>query len=128
MKMDKKSRNDKILIVSIVICAILFGIFLGINGMTEGTTVVVTVDGIEYGRYSILQEQEVCIGESNMLLISGQAADMRLANCPDQVCVKHDPVSKIGETIICLPNRVVITIESISSPKDTEDSLDVIVK
>ena len=51
--MDKKSRNDKILIVSIVICAILFGIFLGINGMTEGTTVVVTVDGIEYGRYSI---------------------------------------------------------------------------
>ncbi len=34
------------------------------------------------------------------------------ADCPDQLCVNQKPVSKNHESIICLPNRVVVEVES----------------
>ncbi len=128
MKSDRKSRNDKILIFSIMVCAVLCGIFLGIRGTKIGTIVVVSKNGVEYGRYSLLKEQEIRIGEANTLVINGRTADMVYADCKDRVCVNHTPISKIGETIICLPNKVVVTIETISGRNDKEEYLDVIVK
>ena len=44
------------------------------------------------------------------------------ADCPDKIDVKQGWISGIGETIVCLPNRMVIEIKGIE--KDTE--LDVI--
>lgn len=46
----------------------------------------------------------------NRLLISEQTANMIWADCPDQICVHQTPISHVGETIICLPNRVAVTI------------------
>ena len=34
------------------------------------------------------------------------------ANCPDEICVHHKPISKNGETIVCLPNKVVVVIKN----------------
>ena len=33
------------------------------------------------------------------------------SDCPDKVCVKTGEISKKGETIVCVPNEIVITIE-----------------
>lgn len=46
----------------------------------------------------------------NLLAISGDRVWMEAADCRDQVCVHHIPVSTGGETIICLPNRLVVEI------------------
>ena len=35
---------------------------------------------------------------------------MEWADCPDQICVNHRAVSREGESIICLPNQVVISV------------------
>ena len=32
------------------------------------------------------------------------------SGCPDQICVHHVEVSKVGEEIICLPNKVIIRV------------------
>lgn len=126
--MDKiKQRNDKILIVSIVVCAVLLAVVFLINGGNRGTTVVITVSGENYGRYSLLQEQVIQINDTNTLVIHNNVADMLFADCPDQVCVKHTPISDTNETIICLPNQVVITIESWMGKKDGAE-LDAVVK
>jgi len=33
------------------------------------------------------------------------------ASCPDKVCVKTGPISKSGQSIVCLPNKTVVYIE-----------------
>ena len=37
---------------------------------------------------------------------------MQEASCPDQICVHHSRISRNKETIVCLPDKVVITIEN----------------
>ena len=37
---------------------------------------------------------------------------MTKADCPDKLCVNQNAVSKNGESIICLPNKVVVTVDS----------------
>ena len=41
------------------------------------------------------------------------------ADCRDQICVEHRPVSKAGETVVCLPNELVIKI--VASETDAPD-------
>ena len=127
MDEKKKERNDRILIVAIIVCAVLLTVAFLRKGSSIGTTVVVSVDGEEYGRYSLLKEQVVQIGDTNTLVIHNHEADMLFAECPDQICVKHTPITDTDENIICLPNKVVVTIEDIYG-KNQEAELDAVVK
>lgn len=46
----------------------------------------------------------------NSLIIENGSVRMLEASCPDQVCVHTGAIDKPGQTIVCLPNRVVIEI------------------
>lgn len=127
MKDKKKERNDRFLIAGIMICAVLLTVAFLLKGSGVGTTVVVSVGGEEYGRYSLLKEQVVQINDTNTLVIYNHEADMLFAECPDQICVKHTPISSTDENIICLPNKVVVTIEDFYG-KNQESELDAVVK
>ena len=49
------------------------------------------------------------IGECIMIIKDGEVY-MQEADCPNQICVHHAPISHKGETIVCLPNRIIIEI------------------
>ena len=49
-------------------------------------------------------------GGENLLVIQDGTAKIESASCPDGICVRHYAISRDGESIICLPNRVVVTI------------------
>ena len=53
---------------------------------------------------------------------------MTEADCPDKICVNTGKISKIGETIVCLPHRVVVEIQGEVSQSDSDDSIDSVVK
>jgi hypothetical protein len=36
---------------------------------------------------------------------------MASSDCHNQVCVEHAPISHSGESIICLPHKLVVTIK-----------------
>jgi len=38
------------------------------------------------------------------------------ADCPDRLCVKQRAISKQGETIVCLPHRLIVKIEGGDAP------------
>ncbi len=46
----------------------------------------------------------------NVLKIQNGKADMIAADCPDLLCVHQRAVSNQNETIVCLPNKVVVEI------------------
>lgn len=106
-------KNDWILVIVLLLLAA--GVFIGyrISHREPGAMVVVTVDSAEYARYPLSENLKVVIpglqGE-NTLVIQDGAADMTEADCPDQICVRHKKIHYNGETIVCLPHRVVIEI------------------
>lgn len=102
-------KNDWVLIMAVLlICAAAFGIhFLRPRqaGMVE-----VKVDGEEFGTWPLYEDAEVAIGETNRLCIEDGYADMIWADCPDKLCVHQRAISRDGESIICLPNKVVVSV------------------
>ena len=53
-------------------------------------------------------------------MIEDGAARMEDADCPDQICVRQGKIRAQGETIICLPNRVVVRITGTGEPDGEE--------
>ena len=45
-----------------------------------------------------------------VLVIKDGKAEMKSAICPDKICVKHRPIDKSGQTIVCLPEKIVVKI------------------
>ncbi len=106
-------RNDWILAAGVIAAAVLILCFQ-IFGSTSGgsAAVSVAVGGEPYGTYSLDEDQAVEINGTNRLIIKDGSARMEWADCPDQLCVGHRGISRSGESIICLPNQVVISVES----------------
>jgi len=118
-------RNDVIFIAALLVvvslCGLCFYLFRG-----EGDKVVVTVDGTEYGTYSLAEDVRVEIRtgaedeELNVLVIKDGQAYVETATCPDGICAGHKPISREGESIVCLPHKVVITVYT-TEEKDAPD-------
>ena len=119
-----KAKNDIIFIAVLLAFMLAVGAFF-VFSRGEGDTVTVTVGGKLYGEYPLSESRTVEIknGEAvNTLIIEGGRARVEHASCPDGVCVAHKPISRDGESIICLPNEVVVTVR-----KKGVDSPDIIV-
>lgn len=111
-------KNDLVLIICILGIALIgmLGVRLYQQKLAgDGALVVVTVDGEERGRYpldaDISERIELGDGTFNVLEIADGYAQIREASCPDQICVKHNHIRYTGETIVCLPNKVVVSVE-----------------
>ena len=112
-KLFGMTRGDILLGVSLLLLGAIFFVALIFWGQEEANKVEVKVNGKVVGVYSLAEEQEINLKDlgENTFVISDNHAEMTKADCPDQYCVKHNPISKNGESIICLPNKVVITIK-----------------
>ena len=51
-------------------------------------------------------------GHENVLQIKDGKARVISADCPNQICVHTSPISKVGESILCLPHKISIALES----------------
>ncbi|GFI04934.1 MAG: NusG domain II-containing protein [Lachnospiraceae bacterium] len=112
----KNVKKDLILLGGILLTA--FVIWLIPMLLNNGAPAVIRVfqDGHEIGTYSVLEDQTIAIPYEeenyNLLLISGGQVSVSDADCPDGLCVRHRAIERNGESIICLPHKLVIQIES----------------
>ena len=90
----------------------------------DASRVRITVGGEEYGTYSLSEDQTIEINDTNICEIKDGEVNMTRADCPDQLCIHQGPIHIQGETIVCLPNRVVVEITG----NDAEEQLDGIVQ
>ena len=106
----KKVFADIILICILLVLAL--SVFLVVElTRREGAYVVVSIDGGEVCRYALSEDGEFTLnGGTNTLVISGGKAYISEADCPDGLCVSQGKISRTGQTVVCLPNRVMLRI------------------
>lgn len=113
-KNGKKFKND-IILVSVLLGIILLATLGILIFRKSGNSVKVTVDGKVFGEYSLQKDKTVEIKSEkgyNLLVIKDGKAYVERASCPDGICSSHKPISYGGESIICLPNKVVVEVTS----------------
>lgn len=116
----RKWKNDILLIAALLILAVAVGGFLFLF-RAEGSYVTVTLDGEIYGEYPLSEDCRIQItsgGNINYLIIEGGRAYIAEATCPDGICVSHRPISREGESIVCLPNKVAVTVRGSGNSTD----------
>lgn len=129
--LDNKVRlkRDIILVLSMVIIAAAAFLIINYIVKKDGSYAVIKVDGNVIKTLD-LNSDETTIevngyqGGVNKVVINDGKVSMTEADCPDELCVKTGKISRVGETIVCLPHRVVVEIKG----SQDDDSIDSIVR
>ena len=108
---NKKLLSDVILIGTLLIISLSVFLVFYLN-RTEGSTVVVSVDGNQVAEYPMSVNATYYLNNgTNVLVIEDNTAYIKEANCPGfQDCVQEGKIRFVGERIICLPNRLEVEI------------------
>lgn len=112
-QLSKKARRDLLLLCGICLSAlVLYALTLFFQ--SDGVYLAVFRDGEEVARYALDTDVSFRLdsgdGGYNLVRIENGTVDMTEASCPDRICVRHRPIAKAGQTIICLPNRIILKI------------------
>ena len=125
IKIQTKTKKQKVIadvaLIILLIAAAVGAYFFWLFSRDVGAYAVVYINGEEVARYPLAADTEVTFntpdGSSfNTLVIRDGKADVTDAGCPDRICVNMRSISFEGETITCLPNRLVVKIEGGESP------------
>ena len=121
------TKGDKYLIILIVAISLISLIYVKNSAFNIGEKYVsIQVDGEEIKR--IIFDKNM-IGKTipietefgfNLIEIGDKEVRVIEADCPDQLDVKQGYISKVGEVIVCLPNRLVIEIKGIEDERDVD--------
>lgn len=113
-KENTKNKNDKKLITIILTIALIAFAIVKFFFREEGEKVIISIDGNQYGTYSLYKEASFDIineyGINTIVIHNGQV-EIIAADCRDQICVNHAPISTTDDTIVCLPHKLVIEIQ-----------------
>ena len=123
----KKSRLkpfDGIIVVVLVLLSFLpLVIFTrqqaALNAQPEAVhyTAKLSIDGQEIKTFDLVAGQkkytyryEDADGDYNVITVDGRQIRITDANCGDLICVQRGWIEKAGETIVCLPHKLIIEI------------------
>lgn len=107
--MKRTRRNDLLLILGALLLAAALLFVLRLTRRTGGEAVV-SIGGAEYCRLPLTIDAELTLPCGNTVTVRGGAVCVSDADCPDRVCVRTGWVRADGETIVCLPHRLVVEV------------------
>lgn len=102
--------------IVLFVVLLVLGLALSAASLFAGTTgqkVEVTVDGKAYGVYSLAENQTIEIkenGHTNKITIKDGTVQMAYSDCKNQICVNDGQISMTNQSIVCLPNKVMVEI------------------
>ncbi len=111
-KIMKFKKIDYIIIIFLLIFAFALYGYTQL-AKSKGGEVVVKINGEEVGSYPLSQDTTVVIGDDesyNILKIENGKASISEASCPDKLCVKMGEISLNTQSVVCLPNKLIIEI------------------
>ena len=126
MKRSPKLRPtapDALVALTVVLLAAGLAFFQWRGGQAEGLTAVVSIDGAEVDRFSpedLLEGPRIYSNNGYTLEVArglrGESSSepglrVALSDCPTQDCVHTGTITRGGQSIVCLPARIVIRLE-----------------
>lgn len=125
--------SDILLSILIIVLALSMYFFIYIKKHSSiGRQAIVTVNGKEYGNYSLDTDQMITIKTDNgfnCLKIENGTAKIVDADCPDKYCVNQNGISHKGEVIVCLPHKLTVQISDDNIEDNSSDNnIDAVVK
>lgn len=121
------TKGDKLLIIFVIIITLAsFGYIKRQALSSDDRYISVQVNGKEIKK--IIFDKKI-VGTTipietkygfNLIEIGDEKVRVIEASCPDKIDVKQGYISKIGETIVCLPNKLVIEIKGLKKGNEID--------
>ena len=123
--MRKIRKNDIIMIAFLLlICVVIqfYNVYKRNSG-NENSRVIISAFGKEYKNLPLNENNEIIIENGNMkniIVIENGEVYMKDANCDKGLCLRQDKISRPGESIVCLPNKVKVSITGNKEENDID--------
>lgn len=107
----KKHKNDILLIVALLLLA--GSVWLAARFLRQEGAVVEVRAGEVTETFPLGEDREYTVEDGdhrNTIVIRNGRVCMESANCPDQICVRTGWIEYEGETIVCLPHKIVVSL------------------
>ena len=119
-----KHKIDIIVVASLLLLsltALLIFSLTRVEGADVPTAAVeITVDGEIVATYSLFDDGTYVLnGGTNAIVIEDARVYMIHSECPDHTCERTGKIKYVGQSIICLPNKLSVTIVG-----ESEDAVD----
>lgn len=112
----KLRKNDILLLIIMLLLSVLLAGAYWAAHRQKGAYVTVTVEGDLFATLPLDEDITLNIpsanGGENKLAIHNGTAEILSATCPDKLCVHQKEISHLGESLVCLPNKVIVTVIS----------------
>ena len=102
-------KGDILIILSVLLLALVSSVLIFTRPRT-GTTVTVKVNNELVYKGSLFENKIIRL-DGNTVEIKNGKVSVTQADCKNQICVNHKVITEKGESIICLPNKVIAEIE-----------------
>lgn len=107
-------KYDFIVIAAVaVVVGVIAVVLYGLNN-ESGKFVQVEIDGAVADTIPLSEDFEKeytsADGGKNTLTINDGEAKVTFADCPDGICFRHSAITRTGESIICLPHKLVVRV------------------
>lgn len=123
MRQEKQHRGDFLLLGGLLLIGCLLGLFLLLTGR-EGAQVQVRVAGTVVEVFPLNRDRTYPIegaeGGTNLLVIQDGEAWIEEASCPDGLCVHMGRIHRDGQSVVCLPNQVVVEVVAGGEESDVD--------
>lgn len=109
---DTIKKRDIVLAAVLLILGIT-GVLIVKYGLKSGNTADVYIDDKLVQTIDLSVDDEYTFQTdkgSNTVEVRNGAVSMKSADCPDKVCVRMGTKNRNGETITCLPHKLVIEV------------------
>lgn len=124
MNLLKKRKVDILIITILIIIAGMSWIFYADIYSKKGNEVQIYIDDKLVKTLPLDTDTEYKIQSDhgyNILKISDGKAWIIEASCKNHVCIEHNKISHNNESIVCLPNHLVVQIQNTKSSNKIDD-------
>ena len=121
------SKYDLLVVAAVLALAVCLGVRFwgGLNAapvQNGGLSVVVEIDGVEVERARLLDYSGQHVYTNNGYTLTVDSADgwvdVTRSDCPTQDCKHSGAIKRSGQSIVCLPARIVITLAGTTADYD----------